>query len=179
MPGRHFQHVAQAAQGGDAHAAASSRLRRRCTSTSTTSGCTSLVRKHALQDLLLAQRLAAALDQHAQHRVFARRQHQRFVRQRELLAGGVVGQRPAGKTWLVAAARAADQRHQARFQFRQFKGLGQEVVGTFVEAADTLDQRIARRQNQHRQALVRPRAGRPAPHARPSPGRPRSRIRAS
>ena len=55
---------------------------------------------------------------------------------------------------MLAAAGAADQRRQSRLELGQLEGLGQEIVGAFVQGADTLDQRIARGEDQHRQALV-------------------------
>ena len=55
---------------------------------------------------------------------------------------------------MVAAACAADQRDQACLELGQLEGLGQEIVGALVQAADTLDQRVARREDQDRQALV-------------------------
>ena len=78
----------------------------------------------------------------------------RLVRQGELLRTGVVGQRAAGEARMVTAACAADQRDQARLELGQLERLGQEVVGAFVQAADTLDQRVARGEDQDRQALV-------------------------
>ena len=99
-----------------------------------------LVGEHAVQDLLLGQRLAAALDQRAQHGVFARRQASGSWPSVNCLAAGIVGQRPAGKARMVAAAGAADQGHQARFELGQLEGLGEKVVGPFVQAADAFDQ---------------------------------------
>jgi hypothetical protein len=99
-----------------------------------------LVREHPVQDLLLGQRLAAALDQGTQHRMFAWRQAQGVVGQRELLGAGIEGQRTAGEARVVAAAGAANQGHQARFELGHFERLGEKIVGPFVQAADPFDQ---------------------------------------
>ncbi|MCY1545055.1 hypothetical protein D9M68_809760 [compost metagenome] len=94
------------------------------------------------------------LDQRAQHRVFARRERQRFVQQAELFGGAVVAERAAGKTRVFTAPRAADQRDQARFEFAQLEGFGEEVVGPAMQAGHALHERVARGEDEHGQALV-------------------------
>ena len=77
-----FQHVAQAAQRADADAAGLQPLAQPMDEHLDDVGLhVLLVGEHAVEDLLLGQRLAAALDQHAQHGMLARRQRQRLVRQ--------------------------------------------------------------------------------------------------
>ncbi len=89
-----------------------------------------VVGEHALEDLLLRQRLAAALHQHAQHRQFSRGDSASASPcQRELAPCAVVHQRPAGQPRMLDAARAAHQRMQPSRELGQREGLGEEVVG--------------------------------------------------
>src|SRR3990167_5525756 len=86
--------------------------------------------------------------------MFARRQRQGLVIQRELLGGRIKGEWPAGKARMLTAAGTADEGDEARFQLRQFKRLGQKIVRALAQGAHPFDQGIARRQNQDGQSMV-------------------------
>ncbi len=55
---------------------------------------------------------------------------------------------------MLLPARAADERDQARFELGHVEGLGQEIVGAAVQAAHPLHERVARGEDEHRQALI-------------------------
>ncbi|KGQ02314.1 hypothetical protein BBAD15_g12476 [Beauveria bassiana D1-5] len=96
----------------------------------------------------------ASLSWRGQGGVLARGQEQQGAVEREGAAFAVVGQRAALQARVLAAAAAAHQRSQARFQLFEGERLGQEIVCAQVQAAHAVLQGALGGQQQHRGAVV-------------------------
>lgn len=67
---------------------------------------------------------------------------------------GIEAQRAAGQRDGFIVLRAPQQRLDARFQFFQLEGFGEVIVGTHVQAADTIGQATTGGEDQHRCAVA-------------------------
>ena len=105
------------------------------------------------------------MHQHFQHAQFACGELERHTVEGGAPARGVDVERSMRKHRATAGLAAADQRAHAGFEFRQVEGLGQIIVSTEIESLDSVIERIARGQHEHRD--LRPAAAQPAQHFEP------------
>ena len=151
------EHVAQAAEGDDAHRLALELLAQSVDIDLDGVGAGVLVQaEHLGGQLVLAHHPAGTGDQCLEHALFPGGQGQRLVGQAEAPRIQVVDQYTAALLALAAADAASQQRLDPRFQFGQLERLGQVVVGTEVEPVHAIADLTSRGEHQHRQRLAAP-----------------------
>ena len=109
-----------------------------------------------LLELAARERQARAVEQRFQQRELARRDRDRPAAVRDLAGGGIERERAVRDLRLGAAGVAAEHGADARRELLQAEGLDQVVVGAEIEALHPVGDRVARGEDEHRDAVLAP-----------------------
>src|SRR5450631_895538 len=152
-----FEDIAQAAQRDDAHSGALQPLAEAMDVDLHGLGARALAQiEDALVERGFRDRLSGSRDEHLEHRMLLRAQHEHLASQAEHSFDAVVLELAQGLQRARGALGAADDGVDARLELREAERFGQIVVGPEVEALDAGLDLAARGEDQHRHRNAAP-----------------------